>query len=82
MLKTLLFTIQNGKNLSSGMQLLANTAKTKREKNSYIQINNDLKDGKSFSEALSNHKIGSLDVIQFITMAEKGVDFKKALCDN
>ena len=79
MLKTLLFTIQNGKNLSSGMQLLANTAKTKREKNTYVKINNDLKDGKSFSEALSNHKIGSLDVIQFITMAEKGVNFKRAL---
>jgi len=79
MLKTLLFTMQNGKNLSSGLQLLANTAEKKAEKKVYIAINNDLRDGKSFSEALSNHKIGSLDVIQFITMAEKGVDFKQAL---
>ncbi len=79
MLKTLLFTMQNGKNLSSGLQLLANTAEKQSEKKVYIAINNDLRDGKSFSEALSNHKIGSLDVIQFITMAEKGVDFKQAL---
>lgn len=79
MLKTLLFTMQNGKNLSSGLQLLANTAEKKSEKKVYIAINNDIRDGKSFSEALSRHKIGSLDVIQFITMAEKGVDFKQAL---
>ena len=71
--------MQNGKNLSSGLQLLANTAEKQSEKKVYIAINNDLRDGKSFSEALSNHKIGSLDVIQFITMAEKGVDFKHAL---
>ena len=79
MLKTLLFTIQNGKNLSSGLKLLADTANTKQEKKIYININNDLKDGKTFSEALQKHKIGSSDVIQFVTMAEQGVNFKVAL---
>lgn len=79
MLKTLLFTLQNGKNLSSGMQLLANSAKNKREKAVYIGIYNDLKEGRTFSQALEKHRIGSLDVIQFVTMAEKGVDFKTAL---
>ena len=79
MFKTLLFTIQNGKNISSGMKLLANTAKTKKERKVYLAVYDDIKDGHSFSQALSKHKIGSLDVIQFVTMAEKGVSFKVAL---
>jgi type II secretory pathway component PulF len=79
MLKTLHFTLQNGKNISSGMKLLASSAKTRAERNTYIKIYNDIKDGLAFSKALSNNSVGSLDVIQFITMAEQGLNFKSAL---
>ncbi|MDA7818006.1 type II secretion system F family protein [Sulfurimonas sp.] len=79
MLKTILFTIKNGKSLSSGIELLSSTADTKKDRKIYTKINDDLKDGKTFSEALSKHQIGTLDVIQFISMAEKGVSFKNAL---
>lgn len=79
MLKTLLFTLENGKNLSSGMHLLSTTAKTKQERKIYLKIHNELKDGSSFSKALSKYKIGSQDVINFISMAEKGVNFRDAL---
>lgn len=79
MLKTLYFTIRNGKSISSGMELLASAAKTKEEKKVYGKIYNDLKDGHSFSRALSKHKIGSIDIINFINMAEKGTNFKQSL---
>jgi type II secretory pathway component PulF len=79
MLKTLHFTLQNGKSLSSGMQLLASSAETKREKNIYQKIYNDLKDGSTFSAALKKNRLGSLDVLQFISIAEKGVSFRIAL---
>jgi len=79
MLKTLLFTLKNGKNISSGMKLLANTAKTKKEKKLYLNIYDEIKEGSSFSQALRKNNIGSLDVIQFISMAEQGVSFQAAL---
>lgn len=79
MLKTLHFTLQNGKSLSSGMHLLATTAKTKKERTTYMKIHNDLKDGSTFSEALRKNRVGSLDILQFIKMAEHGVSFKTAL---
>ena len=79
MLKTLHFTLQNGKNLSSGMHLLATTAQTKRERKTYLQIYSDLKDGSTFSGALKKSRIGSSDVLQFISMAEQGLSFKNAL---
>lgn len=79
MLKTLHFTLQNGKNLSSGMHLLATTAKTKKECSTYQKIYNDIKDGSTFSEALMKSRVGSLDVLLFIKMAEHGVSFKSAL---
>ncbi len=79
MLKTLLFTLQNGKNISSGMQLLAKSAKTKKEQNTYLKIYNDIKEGAPFSVALNNQNVGSLDVIQFLKMGEKGASFTTAL---
>ena len=79
MFKTLLFTMQNGKSLSNGLDLLANTEKSKKTKKIYKKINTDIKDGKSFSQSLARHKICSLDIIQFVSMAEKGVNFKQAL---
>jgi len=79
MLKTLLFTLENGKNLSSGMKLLASTAETKKDRKVYEKIHDELKDGSTFSQALLRNKVGSQDVLHFITMAEKGVSFKIAL---
>jgi type II secretory pathway component PulF len=79
MLKTIMFTMQNGNSLSSGIQLLATNAQTKQERKAYYKIYEDLKDGLSFSQSLYKHKVGSLDVVQFITMAEKGISFKLAL---
>ena len=79
MLKTLLFTLENGKNLSSAIQLLANSTKTKKERKVYMRVNEQLKDGMSFSKALEANKLGSKDVLNFIYMAEKGVSFKEAL---
>jgi len=79
MLKTLLFTLENGKNLSSGMALLVKTAKSKKEKAVYSSIYNDLKEGSSFSYSLKKNKLGSLDITQFLTMAESGANFKVAL---
>lgn len=79
MLKTLLFTLQNGKNISSAMKLLSKSSKSKKERDMYITINNDLQDGMTFSKSLEKQNVGSLDVIQFITMAEQSLSFKTAL---
>ena len=76
MLKTLYFTIKNGKSISSGMQLLSDTAKTKKEKKVYKKVSNDIKDGYTLSKALLQHKVASLDIINFIKMAEKGANFR------
>lgn len=79
MLKTLLFTMQNGKSISSGMGLLANSAKTRSEKKIYNKIYNDIRDGHTLSQALSRHKFISIDIINFIAMAEKGTNFRLSL---
>lgn len=79
MLKTLLFTLQNGKSLSNGIGLLAKTAKTKKERNIYNKIYEDLREGSTFSSSLQKNKIGSFDITQFINMAEHSISFKSAL---
>lgn len=79
MLKTLLFTMQNGKSISSGMGLLVKSAKTRSEKKIYNKIYNDIKEGHTLSQALSKHKFISIDVINFIAMAEKGTNFRLSL---
>lgn len=79
MLKTLHFTMQNGKSLSSGMELLANSAESRSEKKVYRSIYKDLQDGSTFSDALKKNRLGSLDILQFISIAEKGVSFRVAL---
>jgi len=79
MLKTLLFTLENGKSLSSAIELLAKTAQGKQEKKVYGAILSDIKDGVIFSSSLKKHKVGSLDIIQFVSMAESGLNFKESL---
>lgn len=78
-LKTLLFTLENGKNLSSGLELLSRTSKTKKERKIYANIYKELKDGSTFSKALIKYKLGSSDISQFIALAEESRDFKKSL---
>lgn len=79
MLKTLHFTLQNGKTLSSGMQLLATNTQSKKERKVYEKIYSDMKEGCTFSQALKKSHVGSSDVLEFISMAEKGVDFRNSL---
>lgn len=79
MLKTLLFTLENGKSLSSALELLSRTASNAKDKKTYLSIYNDIKDGIVFSASLRKHKVGSLDIIQFINMAEGGISFKESL---
>lgn len=79
MLKTLLFTLQNGKNISSGMLVLAKSARTKRERKTYLKIYDDIKEGSTFSQALSKNNVGSLDMLSFIAMAEQSASFRIAL---
>jgi type II secretory pathway component PulF len=79
MLKTLHFTIANGKSISTGMKLLADTAKMKQEKKIFTKIYKDIKDGYSFSQALLQQKVASIDIINFIKMAETSTSFKLAL---
>jgi len=79
MLKTLHFAVKNGKSISSAMNLLANSAKTKQEKKIYTKIYDDIKNGYSFSKALFQHKLASLDIVNFLNMAEKGTNFRLSL---
>jgi len=79
MLKTLAFTLENGKSLSSALDLLSRTTSGKNEKKVYASIYNDVKEGVAFSQSLKKHKVGSIDTIQFISMAEKGLNFKESL---
>ncbi len=79
MLKTLLFTMQNGKNISNGVQVLVNSSKNSKEKKLYTKIYNDIKDGVSLSDAINRQKISPKDITSFIAMAEKGVNFKTSL---
>lgn len=79
MLKTLLFTLENGKSLSSALELLSRTTSDSKDKKTYVTIYNDVKDGIVFSTSLKKHKVGSLDIIQFIGLAEKSLSFKESL---
>lgn len=79
MLKTLLFTLENGKSLSSALELLSRTTSNTKDKKTYLAIYKDIKDGIVFSVALEKHNIGSLDILRFIGMAEKSLSFKESL---
>ena len=68
MLQTLLFSMQNGKNISNGLKILCNTATKNYEKKIYTQIYNDIKDGLTFSKALKRQKLTSKDIIEFIAI--------------
>ncbi len=79
MLKTILFTLENGKNLPNGIRLLAQSARKKAERKAYERIEDTLQNGESFSTALQHHCVCPMDVVHFVSMAEKGLNFKEAL---
>ncbi|MFA6759562.1 MAG: type II secretion system F family protein [Sulfuricurvum sp.] len=79
MLKTIHFTLVNGKSLSSGVELLYKTTKNKKDKKLYKKIYGDIKDGLSFSQSLSKHRVGTKDSVAFVSMAEKSLSFRNAL---
>ena len=81
MLKTVVFTLQNGKNLTAAMELLIQNAQKKREKRAYSNILKYLQEGRSFSQALDKYCVCSSEVVYFVSMAEKGTDFKKSLAN-
>lgn len=79
MLKTVVFTLQNGKNLTAAMALLIENAKSKRQRKAYENILKYLQEGQSFSEALEKYCICSSEVVYFVAMAEKGAHFHNSL---
>jgi type II secretory pathway component PulF len=79
MLKTVVFSLQNGKSLTSALTLLTDATHKKREKKAYAMIRDSIKDGESFSCALDKYCICSKEVIYFVSMAEKGLNLTNAL---
>lgn len=78
-LKTILFTLENGKNLVNAINLLAESANKKKERKVYVNIQNTLKNGESFSIALKKYCECPMDVVNFISIAEDSLNFKEAL---
>ncbi|MDF1874947.1 type II secretion system F family protein [Sulfurimonas sp. SAG-AH-194-I05] len=80
-LKTLLFTLENGKSLSHGISLLSQSSPTKKERSFFVGIYKELQEGATFSQSLKKSKVASLEVANFIAMAEQGTNFKKSLAN-
>lgn len=79
LLKTLHLSLENGKSLTNALALLHNTAKTKDERTAYANITRSIQEGASFSKAVEKYVSPSPDIIQFVSMAEKGGSFVKTL---
>lgn len=79
MLKTIVFSLQNGRSLTNALKLLVQTTAKKKEKRAYVMIRDSIKEGENFSTALDRYCICSKEVIYFVSMAEKGVNFTNAL---
>jgi type IV pilus assembly protein PilC len=79
LLKTLHLSLENGKSLSNAFLLLQNTTKNKTEQLTYHNIMRSIQEGGSFSNALEKHLAPPPDIIQFVSMAEKGGSFVKTL---
>lgn len=79
LLKTLQLSLENGKSLTNALSLLQNTTKNKAERTAYANITLSIQEGASFSKSVEKYVSPSADIIQFITMAEKGGSFVKTL---
>jgi type II secretory pathway component PulF len=79
LLKTLQLSLENGKSLTNALALLQNTTKNKAERAAYANITRSIQEGASFSKAVEKYVSPSPDIIQFVSMAEKGGSFVKTL---
>lgn len=79
LLKTLHLSLENGKSLTNALTLLQNTTKNKDERAAYANITRSIQEGASFSKAVEKHVSPPPDIIQFVSMAEKGGSFVRTL---
>ncbi len=79
LLKTLQLSLENGKSLTKSLILLQGISKEKSEQRAYAQMTKAIQEGASFSNAVEKYVSPSPDIIQFISMAEKGGSFVKTL---
>ncbi|HEX5328553.1 type II secretion system F family protein [Sulfuricurvum sp.] len=79
LLKTLQLSLENGKSLTNALALLQKTAKNKSEISAYANVTRSIQEGASFSKALEKYLSPPPDIIQFVSMAEKGGSFVKTL---
>lgn len=79
LLKTLHLSLENGKNLTSALIMLEKIAKDKSERLVYSQMAQAIQEGTNFSKALEKYVAPAPDIVQFVSMAEKGGSFVKTL---
>ena len=79
LLKTLQLSLENGKSLTNALMLMQGISKDKSEQRTYAQITKAIQEGASFSKSIEKYVSPSPDIIQFISMAEKGGSFVKTL---
>ncbi|MFA6188746.1 MAG: type II secretion system F family protein [Sulfuricurvum sp.] len=79
LLKTLHLSLENGKSLTSALAMLQKITKDKSERHVYSQMTQAIQEGTNFSKALEKHVSPAPDIVQFVSMAEKGGSFVKTL---
>lgn len=79
LLKTLHLSLENGKSLTNALALLQSVTKKKSERQIYEQMTKAIQEGSSFSKSVEKFVAPSPDVVQFISMAEKGGSFVTTL---
>lgn len=79
LLKTLHLSLENGKSLTSALGLLQDITKNKSERHAYTQMTKAIQEGASFSQSVEKYVSPAPDVVQFISMAEKGGSFVRTL---
>lgn len=79
LLKTIQLSLENGKSLTNAFMLLQNVTKTEPEKKLYSKMIQSIQDGTSFSKTIEKYITPAPDIIQFLSMAEKGGTFVKTL---
>lgn len=79
LLKTLQLSLENGKSITNALMLMQGITTDKSEQRTYGQITKAIQEGASFSKSIEKHLSPSPDIIQFISMAEKGGSFVKTL---
>lgn len=79
LLKTLQLSLENGKSLTNALMLLQAVTKEKSEQRTYAKMTKAIQEGASFSKSLEKYVSPSPDIVQFVSMAEKGGSFVKTL---